>query len=45
MAQPGKQMMQTVGARKDFIYKYNSLKLVLLANGNRYEVDFNTSFS
>jgi hypothetical protein len=38
MAQQGKQMR--VGAREGFAY--HSLKLVLLANGNRYEVDSNT---
>jgi hypothetical protein len=38
MAQQGKQMR--VGAHKGFAY--NSVKLVLLANGNRYEVDSNT---
>ncbi len=36
MAEQGKQMMR-VGAREGFAY--HSLKLVLLANGNRYEVD------
>jgi hypothetical protein len=40
MAQQGKQMR--VGAREGFAY--NSVKLVLLANGNRYEVDYNTFF-
>jgi hypothetical protein len=40
MAQQGKQMR--VGARKPFVY--NSVKLVLLANGNRYEVDSKTFF-
>jgi hypothetical protein len=40
MAQQGKQMR--VGAREGFAY--NSVKLVLLANGNRYEVDCNTFF-
>jgi hypothetical protein len=40
MAQQGKQMR--VGARKGFAY--NSVKLVLLANGNRYEVDSKTIF-
>jgi hypothetical protein len=40
MAQQGKQMR--VGAREDFAYR--SVKLVLLANGNRYEVDSNTFF-
>jgi hypothetical protein len=40
MAQQGKRMM--VGARKGF--PDNSLKLVLLANGNRYEVDSHTLF-
>jgi hypothetical protein len=35
MAQQGKQMR--VGACKGF--SYHSVKLVLLANGNRYEVD------
>jgi hypothetical protein len=38
MAQQGKQMR--VDARKGFAY--HSVKLVLLANGNRYEVDSNT---
>jgi hypothetical protein len=41
MAQQGKQIK--VGARKGFAY--HSLKLVLMANDNRYEVDFNTLFS
>ncbi len=40
MAQQGKQMR--VGAREGFAY--HSVKLVLLANGNRYEVDSNTCF-
>jgi hypothetical protein len=40
MAQQGKQMR--VGAREGL--PYNSVKLVLLPNGNRYEVDSNTSF-
>jgi hypothetical protein len=40
MAQHGKQMR--VGACRGFVY--HSIKLVLLANGNRYEVDFNTLF-
>jgi hypothetical protein len=40
MAQQGKQMR--VGAREGFAY--NSVELVLLANGNRYEVDSNTVF-
>ncbi len=40
MAQQGKQMM--VGARVGFAY--NSGKLVLLANGKRYEVDSSTFF-
>jgi hypothetical protein len=40
MAQQGKQMR--VGAREGFAY--NTVKLVLLANGNRYEVDYNTFF-
>jgi hypothetical protein len=40
MAQQSKQMR--VGAREGFVC--NSVKLVLLANGNRYEVDSNTSF-
>jgi hypothetical protein len=31
-----------VGARQSIAYK--SVKLVLLTNGNRYEVDFNTLF-
>jgi hypothetical protein len=38
MAQQGKQLR--VGAREGFAY--HSVKLVLLANGNRYEVDSNT---
>jgi hypothetical protein len=38
MAQHGKQMR--VRARKGF--PYHSVKLVLLANSNRYEVDSNT---
>jgi hypothetical protein len=37
MAQQGEQMR--VGAREGFAY--NSVKLVLLANGSRYEVDSN----
>jgi hypothetical protein len=41
MAQPGKQM--GVGARERFAYEL--VKLVLLANGNTYEVDSNTFFS
>jgi hypothetical protein len=40
MAQQGKQMR--VGACEGFAY--HSVKLVLLANGNRYEDDFNTFF-
>jgi hypothetical protein len=40
MAQQGKQMR--VGACEGF--GYHSVKLVLLANGNRYEVDSNTFF-
>jgi hypothetical protein len=40
MAKQGKQMR--VGARKGSAY--HSVKLVLLANGNRYAVDFNTFF-
>jgi hypothetical protein len=39
-AQKGKQMR--VGACKGFAYY--SVKLILLANGNRYEVDSSTSF-
>jgi hypothetical protein len=35
MAQQGKQMK--IGAREDFIYHF--VKLVLLANVNRYEID------
>jgi hypothetical protein len=35
MAQQGKQLR--VVAREDFAY--HSVKLILLANGNRYEVD------
>jgi hypothetical protein len=38
MAQQGKQMR--VGARKGFAN--HSVKLVLLANGNRFEVDSKT---
>ncbi len=38
MAQQGKQMR--VGTREGFAYQ--SVKLVLLADGNRYEVDSNT---
>jgi hypothetical protein len=41
MAQQGKQMI--VCARKGFAY--HSVKLVLLANGNRYELDSNTFLS
>jgi hypothetical protein len=41
MAQQGKQMR--VGARECFAYQL--VKLVLLANGNRYEVDSNKLFS
>jgi hypothetical protein len=40
MAQEGKQMR--VGACKGFAY--NSVELVLLANGSWYEVDSNTFF-
>jgi hypothetical protein len=40
MAQQGKQMR--VGACEGFAY--HSVKLVLLANGNGYEVDSNTFF-
>jgi hypothetical protein len=40
MAQQGKQMR--VGAHEGFAYR--SVKLVLLANGNRHEVDSNTYF-
>jgi hypothetical protein len=40
MAQEGKQMR--VGAREGFAY--HSVKLVLLANGNRCGVDLNTFF-
>jgi hypothetical protein len=40
MAQQGNQMR--VGAREGFAF--HLVKLVLLANGNRYEVDFNTLF-
>ncbi len=39
MAQQGKQMR--VGAREGFAY--HSVKLVLLANGNRYEVYSNAA--
>jgi hypothetical protein len=40
MAQHGKQMR--VGASEGF--PYHSVKLVLLANGNGYEVDSDTFF-
>jgi hypothetical protein len=40
MAQQGKQMR--VGVREGFAY--HSVKLVLLANGNRYEFDSNRFF-
>jgi hypothetical protein len=40
MAQQGKQMK--VGAREGIAY--HSVKLVLVANGNRYEVDSNAVF-
>jgi hypothetical protein len=40
MAQQGKQMR--VGARKGFAY--SSVKLVLLANGNKYDADSNAVF-
>ncbi len=40
MAQQGEQMK--VGAREGFAY--HSVKLVLLAKGNRYGVDSNTFF-
>jgi hypothetical protein len=40
MAQHGKQMR--VGAREGF--PYNSVKLVLVANSKRYEIDSNTLF-
>ncbi len=40
MARQGKRMR--VGAREGFAY--HSVKLVLLANGDRYKVDFNTFF-
>jgi hypothetical protein len=40
MSQQGKQMR--VGASRGFAY--HSVKLVLLANGNRYEVDSNTFY-
>jgi hypothetical protein len=40
MSQQGKQMR--VGAPEGFAF--NAEKLVLLANGNRYEVDFNVFF-
>jgi hypothetical protein len=40
MAQQGKQMR--VGAREGFAY--HSVKLVELANGNRYEIDSNFLF-
>jgi hypothetical protein len=35
-------MMMIVGASKGFVY--HSVKLVLLSNGNRYEVDSKTCF-
>jgi hypothetical protein len=38
MSQQGKQMR--VGARESFAF--HAVKLVLIANGNWYEVDFNT---
>jgi hypothetical protein len=41
MAQQGKQMR--VGARE--VFPYDAEKVVLLANGNRYEVDSSTFFS
>jgi hypothetical protein len=41
MAQQGKQIR--VGAREGF--PYNSVKLVLLADGNKHEVDSNTFLS
>jgi hypothetical protein len=41
MAEQDKQM--TVGARECFAY--HSVKLVLLANGNRYDVDSNAFYS
>jgi hypothetical protein len=40
MAQQGEKMR--VGAREGFAY--HSMKLVLLASGNRYKVEFNTFF-
>jgi hypothetical protein len=40
MAQQGKQLR--VGAHKGFAY--HSVRLVLLANGNGYEVDSDTCF-
>jgi hypothetical protein len=40
MAQQGKQIR--VGAREGFTFR--SVKLALLANGNRYDVDFNAVF-
>jgi hypothetical protein len=40
MAQQGKQIR--VGARNGFAY--HAVKLVLLANGNKYEVDSNAFF-
>jgi hypothetical protein len=40
MAQKGKQMR--VGAREGFAY--HSMKRLLLANGNKYEVDSNLLF-
>jgi hypothetical protein len=40
MAQLGKEMR--VGAREGFAY--NSVKIVVLANGNRYEADTDTFF-
>jgi hypothetical protein len=41
MTHQGKQMR--VGAREGFAY--NSVELVLLAHGNRYEVESNTLIS
>jgi hypothetical protein len=40
MAQQGKQMRG--GIREGFAY--NSVRMVLLANGNMFEVDYNTFF-
>jgi hypothetical protein len=39
MAQQGKQMLVLTAHKR---FAHHSVKLVLLANGNRYEVDLNT---